>query len=85
MSRITTVLLAGVVAASLGACKSPMHLSYDYGRAFNTSFASQADLTRPSVASSQHALAGYEATMIRLNSLQEAADKETATSELTLD
>jgi hypothetical protein len=60
-----------------------MHLSYDYGRAFNTAFSSQPDLTRPSVATLQHSIGGFEATMIRLNAMRATSDKETERQELT--
>jgi hypothetical protein len=50
----------------LSACASPLHLTYDFGRAFTEAFTNQADLTRPSVANSTYSLYGQEAAEIRI-------------------
>ena len=65
------------------ACKAPMHLSYDYGRAFQATFPVQADLTRESVISLQHPLGGLEGVAIRLNVTDSSTEGEDATSTLT--
>ena len=70
------------LSGALGACKSPMHLSYDFGRAYHTSYNAQPDLTRPSVASSQHGLVGFEASAIRVNTLKAATEEEDTTPTL---
>jgi len=64
-------------------CKYPVHLSYDYGRAFQATFPVQADLTRESVLSLQHPLGGIEGVAIRLNVTDEASDGEDASTTLT--
>jgi hypothetical protein len=69
--------------ALAGGCASPLHLTYDHGRAFTDAAAAQADLTRPSVASSQYQLYGVEATEIRIRVQEEATDAETGDMELT--
>ena len=69
----------------LAGCTSPLHLTYDYGRAYTASIVAQADLTRPSVAESQYALSGVEAASIRLRVREEATDQETGQTELSAD
>ena len=63
--------LYAVLGLSLGVlaqgCKAPVHLSYDYGRAYQATFPVQVDLTRESVMSLQHPLGGIEGVEIRLN------------------
>ncbi len=78
---IATALVAG---ASLAAgCASPLHLTYDHGRAFTDAAVAQADLTRPSVANSQYQLYGTEATEIRIRVQEESTNSETGESELS--
>ena len=50
----------------LAGCGQPLHLGYDYGRAYTSAFDTQADLSRPSVATMQYPLYGVEAQAIRL-------------------
>jgi hypothetical protein len=71
-----------LLCLSLASCASPLHLTYDYGRAYTESIVAQADLTRPSVAESQYALYGVEAVNIRLQVQNEATDAETGKAEL---
>ena len=66
----------------VGACTSPLHLTYDYGRAYTESIVAQADLTRPSVAESQYSLYGVEAVNIRLRVQEESTDAESGKMEL---
>lgn len=68
--------------ALLGGCASPLHLTYDHGRAFTESFKGQADLTRPAVANSQYPLYGKEAAAIRLQVETEASSTEDTSSTL---
>lgn len=58
------------------ACASPLHLQYDYGRAYTAAIVSQADLTRPSVANSQYSLYGTEAEAIRIRVREKTTDEE---------
>ncbi|MEZ4318006.1 MAG: hypothetical protein R3F61_10900 [Myxococcota bacterium] len=69
-------------AALLGGCTSPLHLTYDHGRAFTEAFTAQADLTRPSIANATYNLYGKEAADIRLRVQETTTDKETDKSEI---
>lgn len=71
MTRPLAIVLALSGAALLGGCKHYQHLTYDFGRAYTASVTTQADLTRPSVASSEYFLEGTEAAKIRM-ALKEA-------------
>ena len=75
----TLFVLAAAVA---GGCASPLHLTYDYGRAYTAAVVSQADLTRPSVANSQYFLYGPEAEQIRIRVQEQTTDVES--KEMTL-
>ena len=57
-------------------CSSPLHLTYDHGRAFTAAIIAQADLTRPAVATSQYMLYGQEAVEIRLRVREKSTDVE---------
>lgn len=71
-----------LLVAVLAGCSSPLHLTYDHGRAFTEAFTAQPDLTRPAIASSTYALYGREAADIRLR-VQESSTK-TQTTQSTL-
>lgn len=73
-----------LAAAALGGCASPLHLTYDYGRAYTAAIISQADLTRPSVANSQYYLYGPEAEAIRIQVQEKTSDEEDTSSNLTV-
>ena len=74
-NAILLVLAAG--------CASPLHLTYDHGRAYTEAVTKQADLTRPSVANDQYKLYGTEAEMIRIQVREKSTDEETAKSTLS--
>lgn len=74
--------LIGLLVGIAG-CQNPMNLGYDYGRAFNGGFQTQADLSRPAVAAAQYRMSGVEGTMIRLRVYEQTTDAETSDSELT--
>jgi hypothetical protein len=80
MNRVFILLAAAALA---GGCKPPLHLSYDYGRAFVETLRVQADLTRPSVQYAGYSLYGPEAARIRLNAEEASSAKEEAVGELT--
>lgn len=80
MNRLV-ILLAAVALSS--ACKSPLHLSYDYGRAFVETLRVQADLTRPSVQYAGYSIYGVEAAAIRLNVESASTQSEEATGEMS--
>lgn len=71
-----------LAAAVVGGCASPLHLTYDYGRAYTAAFVSQADLTRPSVANSQYFLYGPEGEAIRIRVQEDTTDSEDKTMTL---
>lgn len=73
-------LLALVTLAA--GCASPLHLTYDYGRAYTESIVAQADLTRPSVADAQYPLYGPEAEAIRVRVQDETTDDESGKAEM---
>ena len=76
------ILLLGV-AVGIGGCGSPLHLGYDYGRAFSQAMTAQADLTRPTAANEQYALYGIEGVKIRLLVQQSSTQATTGTATLT--
>lgn len=80
MNRVLILLAAAALA---GACKPPLHLSYDYGRAYVETLRVQADLTRPSVQYSGYSLYGVEAAAIRLNVETASTAQEDTTAELS--
>jgi hypothetical protein len=69
-------LVTALLSAALAGCASPLHLQYDFGRAYTTAIISQADLTRPSVANSQYQLYGTEAESIRIRVREKTTDEE---------
>ena len=76
MTRQLPLVAAMLSAAALSGCASPLHLQYDFGRAYTTAIISQADLTRPSVANSQYQLYGTEAEAIRIRVREKTTDEE---------
>ena len=80
MTRIATLVLSGLL---LGACGSPRHLGYDFGRAMVEAATLQTDLTRPSVAAGGHPLNGVEAEAIRIQVNNESSDQETGVATVT--
>ena len=79
IKHIMPVVFVAVCGAFSMACKAPVHLSYDYGRAYQATFPVQADLTRESVMSLQHPLGGLEGVEIRLQVTERASDSADAT------
>jgi hypothetical protein len=73
-----------LLTLALAGCASPLHLQYDYGRAYTATIVSQADLTRPSVANAQYSLYGTEAEAIRLQVREKTTDEEETAAELSL-
>lgn len=71
-----------LVLLMVAGCSSPLHLTYDYGRAYTDVFLTQADLTRPSIASSRYFLYGVEAAEIRIRVRDSATDEESGDSEI---
>ncbi len=81
---MTTTRIGLLVAALgfFGGCVSPLHLTYDHGRAFTEAVTSQADLTRTSVADSHYNLYGVEAENIRIRVQEKTTDEEASESTL---
>lgn len=77
---VAPALLA--VCALAAGCASPLHLTYDYGRAYTESIVAQADLTRPSVADAQYPLYGPEAEAIRVRVQEVTTDAESGKAEM---
>lgn len=77
-----TTLWATLGAAFASGCVSPLHLTYDYGRAYTESIVEQADLTRPSVAELQIFLYGNEAEKIRIEAQKKSTDTESGQSQI---
>ncbi len=71
---MTPIAVAALVA--LAGCTSPLHLTYDHGRAFTEAFLAQPDLTRPAIAGSTYKLYGKEAADIRLRVQETTTDAE---------
>jgi hypothetical protein len=65
-------------------CASPLHMTYDFGRAYTVAFTMQADLSRPSVANSQYPLYGTEAEAIRIQVQEKTSDEEAQESTMNL-
>lgn len=80
-----TRALAILAMTGIAGCTSPLHLTYDHGRAFTEAFTAQPDLTRPSIASSTYPLYGVEAAQIRIRVREDTTDAETDESELSAD
>lgn len=77
MSRAAFV--AGALVLGLAGCKPPLHLTYDYGRAFVETLKVQADFTRPSVVGESYHLYGQEGVQIRINVEAKTAAEEVGT------
>lgn len=75
-----TLLLALFLAPG---CSQPMHIQYDYGRAYWEAARTQADLSRESVAESIYPLSGHEAEMMRMNLEKSSTDEESGEVEST--
>ncbi|MCB9666217.1 MAG: hypothetical protein H6732_19060 [Alphaproteobacteria bacterium] len=78
MTRVLFLLTVSVLAS----CKPPLHLGYDFGRAYVETLRVQADLTRPSVQYAGYSLYGIEAVQIRLNVNEATSDAEEANATL---
>jgi hypothetical protein len=74
--RARRLLLAFAAAASASACKPPLHLQYDFGRAYVETLRLQADRTRPSAAHEAYQIYGLEGIGIRQNVQLESGDAE---------
>lgn len=67
----------------LAACGHPRQLQYDYGRSYEASLATQADLARPSAADAAYALSGVEGIALRTLATKSSTDEESANPEAT--
>ena len=63
--------------APLAGCAQPLHLQYDFGRAYTESMQIQANLDRPTVAQGNYPLSGTEAILIRANVEKQDATEKT--------
>lgn len=72
-----------LVLAPLAGCAQPVHLQYDFGRAYSESMQIQANLDRPTVAQANYPLSGTEAILIRANVEKQDAKEKTGKVEAT--
>lgn len=72
-----------VLLCSLAGCAQPLHLQYDFGRAYTQSMQTQANLDRPTVAQSVYPLSGAEALLMRENVVKEDAKEKSGQVETT--
>lgn len=77
---IASLLVGSTLAAG---CMQPLHLQYDYSRAYTQTMTIQADLTRESVADSDYVLSGIEGLELRQRATESATDEESGEAELT--
>ena len=66
INRKLAITASVAISMWLAGCKAPVHMSYDYGRAYQATFGVQSDLTRESAMASQYPLGGIEGVEIRL-------------------
>ena len=71
-----------LLVLAAGGCASPLHLTYDYGRAYTESVVAQADLTRGTAADQQYWLYGNEAAEIRIQVQKTTTDAESGKATL---
>jgi len=67
----------------LAGCAQPVHLQYDFGRAYSESMQLQANLDRPTAAQANYPLSGTEAILIRANVEKQDAKEKTGKVEAT--
>lgn len=85
MNTLMTGPRAALALLLVAGCTSPLHLTYDYGRAYTESVVAQADLTRGSAADQQYWLYGSEAAAIRIQVQETTTDAESGDATLTQD
>jgi hypothetical protein len=76
MMKYSTLAIGLMVAGSIAGCKPPLHLTYDFGRAYIETLRVQADFTRPSVVGESYYLYGTEGVLIRVNAQNKATREE---------
>lgn len=74
-------MIFALIATSLIGCAQPVHLQYDFGRAYTESMRTQANLDRPTVAQSNYPLSGTEAILIRQNVEKQDAKEKSGEAE----
>lgn len=75
--------LAALLCIPLAGCTQPLHLQYDFGRAYSQSMQVQANLDRPTAVEANYPLAGTEAILIRANVVKEDSSEKTGQVEST--
>ena len=75
------LLLAASTA--LAGCAQPLHLQYDFGRAYTQSLEIQANLERPTATGQNYPLTGTEALLIRANVEKEDSEAKSGQAEAT--
>lgn len=77
--------LALIAAVGIAGCAQPLHLQYDFGRAYSDSLAVQANLDRPTAAEATYPLTGAEAMLIRENVVKANSAEKSGKVEATQD
>lgn len=76
MTRPFSLVAASIVLLPLGGCAQPLHLQYDFGRAYTQSMQIQANLDRPTAVGANYPLTGAEALLIHANvEVEDSAQK----------
>jgi hypothetical protein len=75
--------LLAATSAVLAGCAQPLHLQYDFGRAYTQSSQIQANLERPTATGQNYPLTGTEALLIRANVESEDAEAKSGEAEAT--
>lgn len=75
MNRLS--LVAPLALGCLTGCAQPVHMQYDFGRAYWASMQVQANLDRPTAVEANYPLAGTEAILIRANVVKEDSAEKT--------
>lgn len=81
-NHLRLLLLTALCGGLSSACKPPLHLTYDYGRAYIETLRLQADLQRPGVVNEAYMLYGVEGVGIRKNVIENTVDEETGEATL---
>lgn len=64
-------------------CAQPLHMQYDYGRAYMAIAETQANLDRPSAADADYPMSGQEALDIRSNAEKATTEEKSGKIETT--
>jgi hypothetical protein len=83
MRYLSIGAVAGVFGLLVG-CKPPLHLTYDFGRAYIETLKVQADFTRLTVVLEAYNLYGVEGVLIRINVQTKTSTEATGSATFNL-